>query len=241
MKLKRRITIFSLGNRIAILLLLIFLCTLIILNSLKIQITNILKEYAVNEVTNISTYIINEAVSNSKLSSIENSDLIIMTKNNKEEIISIDFNTLEVNRYLVSINNSILEKYKYMQLSNYSALNNSIIKQDNNLSKFVYYIPLGIVNKNPVLSNLGPKIPIKAEIIGNIRSNIKTELTPYGINNSLLKIYIEVTTNINFIMPFVTDKVVVKEEIPVIIKLINGSIPNVYGSGYAVNSPFSES
>lgn len=241
MRLKTRIFNFNYGNKVAILLLLIFLCTLFILNSLKIEITTILKDYATNEVTNISTYIINEAVNEVIDEKIDSNELIEMAKNSKEEIISVDFNTLEVNKVLVKINNSVLKSYKTLENGDYTSLNSSIFNKEKKRGGFLYYIPLGVVNKNPLLAELGPKIPIKATVIGNIVSNIKTELTPYGINNTLLKIYIEVKSSVNFVMPFVSENVVVEEQIPIVIKLINGSIPDVYGGNYAVNSPLSTS
>ena len=77
--------------------------------------------------------------------------------------------------------------------------------------------------------------------MGSVKSSIKTELTPYGINNSLLKVYVIVNTRVRFIIPFVYDSVYIESEIPVIMKIINGSIPEVYGGNYAISSPINES
>ena len=89
--------------------------------------------------------------------------------------------------------------------------------------------------------DLGPKIPVKASVIGNVTSNIKTDLEEYGINNTLLKIYINVEININFIMPFVSQNIKVENEVPLVVKLINGRIPSVYGGSYSVASSLTNS
>ena len=41
-------------------------------------------------------------------------------------------------------------------------------------------------------------------------------------------------------MPFVSERIVIEEEIPLIMKLINGRIPNAYGGNFAISSPISE-
>ena len=47
----------------------------------------------------------------------------------------------------------------------------------------IYYIPLGVVTGNCILSNFGPKVPVKMSVIGNVDSDLKTKLEDSGINN----------------------------------------------------------
>lgn len=79
-------------------------------------------------------------------------------------------------------------------------------------------------------------MPFKIKIVGNALSNIKTDLTSYGINNALIKAYIEVNVNMEVILPFISKIVNIKTEVPVMMKIINGYIPEVYGGMYSVNS-----
>ena len=229
----------SIKSKIVIALLLIFSLTSLIFLTLKIKITNVLKVFAENEITNISTYVINESITSS-FHNINVDNLMSTITNANEEIVSVDFNTLEVNKALTNVNNSILKNLKEIGNNNYNNLNVNIYDLEKRDNGFIYYVPLGVVSENPIVADLGPKIPIKATLNGSVFSNVKTELIPYGINNSLLKIYIEVNTSISFIMPFVSDTIKLKSEVPIITKIINGKIPEVYGAGYAISSPLNE-
>ena len=80
-----------------------------------------------------------------------------------------------------------------------------IDEYDYNLLKkgIIYEIPMGLVSSNVFLSNLGPKVPLKLFLVGDVTSNITSKVTEYGINNALLEIgvNVEVTTKIN--LPFI--------------------------------------
>jgi len=39
-----------------------------------------------------------------------------------------------------------------------------------------------------LLSNLGPKIPVKFDLVGEVIINIETKITNYGINNAMMEI-----------------------------------------------------
>lgn len=203
------------------------------------NITPILINYAINETTKISTSIINKSVQDS-LNDFENAnDLYRVIKNKNDEIISIEYNSVNLNRALVNITNSmqknlvLLEKGKYDLLD---IVSKNIVLGDGN-KNIVYYIPFGIVSDIPVIADLGPKIPVKVSLIGSSTSNLKTELEEYGINNVLMKVYIVANVNIQVILPFATETTTITEEIPLAINLVNGIIPQVYGGGYFASSP----
>lgn len=227
-------------SKIGIALLLVFFVSSSVFLTLKTKINDVLKVFAENEITNVSTYVINESIMNS-FDKVNVDDLFNTVTNKNGEIISVDFNTLEVNKTLTNVNSSILKALKEIGNNNYSNLSSDIYELEKRDNGFIYYVPLGVVSGNPVVADLGPKIPIKATLNGSVFSNVRTELTEYGINNSLLKVYIEVNTSISFIMPFVSDTIKLKSEVPIITKIINGKVPEVYGSGYAISSPLSES
>lgn len=144
-------------------------------------------------------------------------NVIKTTLNNEKEIISVDFDSLLVNKNLNEITTN-LEK-------NLSNNKNSI-----------YYIPFGVVFNNSGLEELGPKIPIKTILVGSITTNLRSKITNYGINNALLEIIVIVEVEERIIMPFSSKKVKVKEQIPVVIKIIEGRIPKYYGSSINGNS-----
>lgn len=203
-------------------------------------ISPILLDYAEMETTKLSTLIINKAVENQISNNFKPDDMIKTVTNKNGEIVSVDFDTNVVNQSLVSINNTISVNLKYLEegkldLLDIADVNNVYTyKSDNNI---IYQIPLGVITDMPIIADIGPKIPVKTNTIGSVISNVRTDLTPYGINNALVKIYIEVTVTEQVILPFVSKKINISLEVPVLVKIINGSIPNVYGGGYSVSSP----
>lgn len=228
-------------NVFVVIVLLVLVLTFVIFNLLSKYIGPILLDYAEVETTKLSTLIINKAVENQVSNDFKPIDMIKTTTNKNGEIVSVDFDTNLVNQSLVSINNTIQVNLKYLEEGKLDLIDmpdSSINYESKNFSNgIIYQIPFGVVTDTPILSDIGPKIPIKTSLIGSVISNVKTELTPYGINNVLLKIYIEVTVTEQVILPFISKRINISLEVPVLMKLINGSIPDVYGGAYSVTSP----
>ena len=102
----------------------------------------------------------------------------------------------------------------------------------NKLKKgIVYEIPTGVILGNSLLSNLGPKIPVKFSLVGDINSTIKTKVTNYGINNAMIEVKIYIKIEEMAILPFVSKRFKIENEIPIAIKMISGTVPNYYFNG----------
>ena len=48
---------------------------------------------------------------------------------------------------------------------------------------------MGIITNNALLSNLGPKVPVKINLVGNVISNVGTKVENYGINSIMVEVY----------------------------------------------------
>ncbi len=225
----------SVKDKLIVLFILILMCTFMLFRYINRGVKTVLSVYAVNEIKSESALLINESISALNMGSYE--EYINVVKNKDDEIISVDFNSQLINKNLVEINNKIYKSLKLIETGEYNFTSNLYIGK----SKLTYNIPLGLITGSPTLVNLGPKVPFKARIIGNVVSDIKTEITPYGINNSLLKIYIDITVSERLVMPFISKEVTTSVSAPIVVKLINGRIPNVYGGAYSVTSPFTSS
>lgn len=136
-------------DRIAIILVLIFICSYIFLSYLDKLSRETVLEYATNETKLLSTLVINEAIEKNIESFSSTEDLIYETKNKNDEIISVDFNTINVNKNLTDLNKSILKNLKKIEngeLSSFNIINNpEYVKNNGNI---IYYIPIGIVTNN---------------------------------------------------------------------------------------------
>lgn len=237
MRLKRNVLIkLTKKDTILIVVLLVLLIVSLIFKYINTKIVPPLEVYAENEVKKISSLIISDAVESISFSEEETMSFFNTLTNKSDEVISVDFNTAKINKSLVKLNKAVYKDLKLFENGIYKLEDTEIETED-----LIYKIPLGYITGNYTLSNIGPKVPLKAKVIGNVVSNIKTEVSSYGINNSLLKVYIDVTVNMRFMLPLISKDVLVNNSIPLVVKIIQGKIPNVYGGSYAVTSPITSS
>ncbi len=195
----------------------------------------ILFNYDYLETKKLSTIIINKAVSNQASQEMTLDKIVKTTLNKNKEIVSVDFDPMNVNKSLNSITNTVglnlklLESGK-LELIDIPELNNKELKKVEKDNGIIYEIPFGVIFRNPILEDIGPKIPVKTKMIGSVESNIETKITNYGINNALLEVFIRVKVSEQVILPFVSKRVTISQNIPVAIKIIQGTVPKYYGT-----------
>ena len=193
--------------------------------------------YASINTEKIATIIINDAVSKKVLENLNTNDLFIITRNNNDEIVSIDFNTIVVNKILTTATHQIEISLIYLEKDKIDAIDlPSNIILTKNQEGIYFLIPSGVALNPNFLANLGPKIPVKLELTGSVTSSISTNIKNYGINNALVEVYLNISVTIKVIMPFISKNVVVKTKVPLILKMINGKVPEYYLNGY-LNNP----
>ena len=79
-----------------------------------------------------------------------------------------------------------------------------------------------------MLSGRGPGVKIRISSIGNIETNLNSEFTSQGINQTLHRIYVDISCNVKVLTPFkdierkITNKVLLAENV------IVGNIPDTY-------------
>ncbi len=157
---------------------------------------------------------------------LENNNLFEMIKNNNGEIESIDFNTSIINYALQIIAKNVrkrlkeVEKGKNLPDEIYESIMDKKLKNG-----IIYEVPVGVVFGNSIFSNIGPKIPVKIKYSGNVGLDVKTRVSEYGINSALIEVYVLVEVTQKTILPFQSKDVKIKSEIPIVIKVVKGSIP----------------
>ena len=87
---------------------------------------------------------------------------------------------------------------------------------------------MGNVTGNLFLENLGAKVPLRINFIGNINSSIDFETEEYGINNIITKLFLKLELNVSVILPMSVKQSTVSTEIPIAIKMVQGLIPDYY-------------
>ena len=220
-------------DKIIIILILIVISIMFIINLISKRITPILMTYAEKKSKTLANSLITQAVNNEIISEIEKEKLFIERKDKNGNVISTDFDSGMVNQILNEISSYVetyieeLEtgKIKKLKLSRNLKETYGIKNTKNGI---VYEIPSGVIFGNALLSNLGPKIPVRINLNGDVVTNIKTEVTDYGINNALIKVSVTVKVYMNVIIPFKTKEIVVESDIPIVMRLIKGEVPSYY-------------
>ena len=140
-------------------------------------------------------------------------ELIRLIKNDNDEILTVDFDVKKTNKLMQNVTNEIDKEL-----------------DDINKSGYKIYVPLGIISDSSILSNMGPRIPVKINIIGSSIGNVRTKVKEYGINNVLLEIYIEVRLTLEYNLAFKKSTAKYEYKNLIASKIINGRIPDYYDS-----------
>lgn len=93
----------------------------------------------------------------------------------------------------------------------------------------VVEIPIGQAFNNPIISNLGPRIPVNFEIVGAIQSDLKMEKEQLGINTAVYNLYVTVQVEVQIVVPFTTKNSTVTTNIYIDARTINSEVPQYYG------------
>ena len=204
------------------------------------KVSDIFMSYAESETTKLMTLVINKSVTKQMANSFDDKLLFDIVKDAAGNIKLIDFNSLEVNKTLNMITNLVALNLKMIEEGNIEMVDifdNSEYDVSKLKKGVIYEIPMGAVTKSSLIANLGPKIPVRMHIIGDVVSNLETNVKEYGINNALIEIGVSVSVNSLVNLPFVSKKITVSTVIPLSLKLIQGNIPSYYYSYGIKNNP----
>ena len=239
--LKRRRKKLKKGNILFLILIITVTTSFILINIISKQITPILMETAELEINKFSTIVVNKAVAQVLEDKINEEDIFSTVISNDGKIQTIDFNPIIVNQVLNIATTVVQNNLKLLEEGNLD--NIGIYDMDlpkNRLEKMkkgiIAEIPISIALKNPLLTNIGPRVPIRLHYLGDVNSNITTKVTPYGINNALVEVGVRLEMTAQIILPFTTEKIVLDCTIPLAIKMIQGTVPSYYGSAITRDS-----
>ena len=231
-------------NNISFLILLIITLVIILsfmfINYYSKKAYPILKSYAEAETKKLTILIINKAVTK-QLYNMDVEELFKVTYNKDGEIILIDFDTKKTSKILsnmtslVELNMRAVEEGKIDMLE---LPENSLSNYNMDLlsKKIICEIPFGLTTGSSLLSNIGPKIPVKISLVGDVSTNFSTEIVEYGINNVLLKVIVNISVTTKVILPITSEDLTINANIPIGMKVIQGKIPNYYLNGFTTKS-----
>lgn len=230
-------------NTIIIIFIFLVLFIIIFINYYSNKSKDVLMAYAESETRKLTILVINKAITKQMSDSWAN-DIFEVVYNDKGEIILIDFNSqntakiLSTMTSLIELNLRAIEEGKIDMLE---LPNNSLESYDMDLLEkgIITYIPFGIATGSSLLFNLGPKIPVKLSLLGDVITGFSTDVTEYGINNALIKLMIDVKVDTRIILPIISEEITINANIPIAMKVVQGKIPDYYMNGFTSRSNIS--
>lgn len=154
----------------------------------------------------IGTYIMNDA-SNKVLDNIDYSNIIKIEKNENNNVVKTD----------VVVINKIASDIALEAEKQFKELENETIQ-----------IPMGAITGNKYLAGSGPNINIKVIPTGNILTEIKNEFESKGINQTIYRIYLELTCEVSVVTQYKTIEDEVVNQVLLVETVIVGNVPEAY-------------
>lgn len=209
-----------LRNRILAILLVFFLLSMWWVNSLNTymepRLQAIAKQNVIFAINNITQAVLKDI-------EYDPNTLISVDKNPEGTISSIQYDSYTLNQILYTALNTIEESL--------NESDDGLVHPDGEEIFFkngaVYECPIGYLTKIPFLSNVGPRIPIRLKMLNDVTGEIKVDSQPYGMNNTLVKVVMKVSVKTQVITVLTTSEMESQTEIPIILQVVNGKVPEV--------------
>ncbi len=165
-------------------------------------------QLCLNEAKSVATQIVHETI-DEVMEKYGYNDLVTLVKDKEGKIVSMQANIAIINKIISQISLKIQDKI------------------DNTPNRDIY-IRLGSFTGIKLLSGRGPKVPIRISSIGNINTEVASEFTSTGINQSIHRIFTNITCKIEVLTPFNTISNEIEEKIILAENVIIGNIPENY-------------
>lgn len=169
-------------------------------------------DVATTKLKSETTRTINEAVCLSITNDCNYTDFVTIEKNADNDITMISANSARVNT--LARNTAMLSQSKI-----------------NALTSFDVDIPIGTLSGIPLLSEKGPKINIIVSPIGTVNCTFTSVFETAGINQTLHRIYLNVESVVDLIIPTAHTEVTTITPILLCESVIIGKVPETFLQG----------
>jgi sporulation protein YunB len=193
-------------------------------------------DYAEVQTQKVASYVVSKAINSKTSSVLDVNDVIVDLPTQSDDMITTKFNTQIINQVraeTTSLVKEYLEQAENGDLSNLPNLEN--VEYDVGKMEagdgIVFFVPLSQALNIPIIGNLGPKIPIRFHIIGNVQSDIESSIEEFGINNAKVEVNLMIQVNVQIIIPFASKSASVQQVIPIAMGLVRGTVPHIYSAG----------
>lgn len=180
---------------------------------LDCQLRPIIKSVAADQACVVSTDIINNAVIDElSKQGVEYSDLIKIERDSNGKILALNTDIQKVNLLKSIIADRVQDKI--------SAVG---IKKVN--------VPIGTLTGTEVFTGRGPSVKLKITMSGSIITELKSNFSSAGINQTRHQIYMSVSTKVFALIPGYPTTTAVETNIAIAETVIVGDVPKVFAGG----------
>ena len=172
----------------------------------------------------VVTMIINSACDETMI----NDNLYIINRGFNNEIEMITYNSFEVTKLINDVTSNIESNIKKIEDGEMDYYGDDVGIENGVIAE----IPFGVIFGNSLLNGIGPKLKLRLNLLGDVTSNIETEVKPYGINNAYIEMKIQLEVTARILLPFISEKVVISNVIPISMNIVEGTVPEAYISSY---------
>ena len=196
------------NKRKIIKILLILVIAITIVRAVLLSINPIIEEKCKTVAKSIATKISNEQAT-LVMAKYTYEDLINVIKDENGNIKMIGTNIISVNEIISDIPIKIQEELEKSENNNFN-------------------IKLGSFFGSKIFSGMGPNINIKIQLDGTVETDLKSEFTSQGINQTLHRIYLDVVCKVRILTPVNVISEEIKNQVLLVEGIIAGEIPESY-------------
>ena len=196
------------NKRKIIKILLILVIAITIVRAVLLSINPIIEEKCKTVAKSIATKISNEQAT-LVMTKYTYEDLINVIKDENGNIKMIGTNIISVNEIISDIPIKIQEELEKSENNNFN-------------------IKLGSFFGSKIFSGMGPNINIKIQLDGTVETDLKSEFTSQGINQTLHRIYLDVVCKVSILTPVNVISEEIKNQVLLVEGIIAGEIPESY-------------
>lgn len=196
------------NKRKIIKILLILVIAITIVRAVLLSINPIIEKKCKTVAKSIATKISNEQAT-LVMAKYTYEDLINVIKDENGNIKMIGTNIISVNEIISDIPIKIQEELEKSENNNFN-------------------IKLGSFFGSKIFSGMGPNINIKIQLDGTVETDLKSEFTSQGINQTLHRIYLDVVCKVSILTPVNVISEEIKNQVLLVEGIIAGEIPESY-------------
>ncbi len=195
-------------KKLKIVFIFLFICIFLLIMAIELKLQPVLHNVYRSDVTSMLTQTINRAV-NEETDTLTYNDLVTIETNRDGHVVLMQPNLQSVNNISSNVSMRI---QKYLNQSK-----SRIIK-----------IPVFQIFGVEILSQYSPRITAQVIPYGYVKTDMNDVFQGAGINQTRHKIYLQIMTKANVMIPFLSEDVVVDTEVPITEAVIVGQVPEAY-------------